>query len=95
MSFEPLNPYDAGVIATVQVPSGTLKTAAELSELIKAGDGRVIALPGESPYIVAVSNPLRFSVARLADGTYQITESYTWIFLIGAAVVGVVLLSRR
>jgi len=84
-------------VIVTDITKSRTRTAAELSSLIKVhGGGLVVPDAYDSNYIVAVNNGLRFSITRLANGQFRITESMNWLLLLGVAgIVGVVLLSRR
>ncbi len=83
-------------IKTEAPEAARTRNASELSAKIKAAGGALTVNANDSSYIVAVNNGLRFSVTRLNDGTFRITESMNFILLIGvAAVVGLLLLSQR
>src|SRR5690348_8634767 len=100
MSFEPANPFqsssdDVDVITTTTTAART-RNVSELSAKIKAAGGALVTDANSSDYIVAVNNGLRYSVTRLANGQYRITESSNYLLLIGlAALAAVLLLSRQ
>lgn len=83
------------VITVDAAPGATSRNTAELNASIKKAGGALAVYPNSSAYIVAVNNGLHYSVTKLSDGTYRITESQMPLYLIvGAVILGVVLLSR-
>jgi hypothetical protein len=94
------NPYDLSDgeldVVTTTTTGARTRTSQELSAQIKRAGGALIVNANDSNYIVAANNPLKFSITRLQNGQFRITESLNYLLLIGVAVVaGVVLLSRR
>lgn len=86
---------DDDVITTITTGART-RNAAELSTQIQAAGGALTVNANDSNYIVAVNNGLRFSVTKLENEQYRVTESFNSILLIAlAGIVGIVLLSRR
>lgn len=86
---------EADTIVTTSTAPRT-RSVSELSARIKTAKGALIVNANDSDYIVAVNNGLRFSVTRLTNGQYRITESTNFLFLFaGAAILGIVLLGRR
>ncbi len=82
-------------VITTTATAPRTRTAGELSERLKASGGALVVNATDSDFIVATNNSLQFSVTALPDGRYRIATSYTWLILVGVAVAGVVLLSRR
>lgn len=88
-------PEEIDVISTTSTAARARNTS-ELSASIKAAGGALTVNPNDSAYIVAVNNSLRFTVTRLANGQYRITESSNlWLVLGVAGLIGLVFLSRR
>jgi len=85
---------DDVITTTTEAPR--TRNTQDLSAQIKAAGGALTVSPNDSRYIVAVNNGLRYSVIRLPDGQYRITESSGYLYLIGgAALLGIVLLMRN
>lgn len=83
------------VIATSTEAPRT-RNVQDLGAQIKAAGGALIVGPNDSRYIVAVNNTLRYSVTALGNGKYQITESSTYLYLIGGlAILAIVLFVRQ
>ncbi len=104
MSFDPPNPFaapgastnDSVDVVTIATIAARTRNASELSAKIKASGGALVTDINSSDYIVAVNNGLRYSVTKLSNGQYRITESMNWLLLLGVAgIVSVALLSRR
>ena len=85
---------DADYTETITT-NAAASNVSELQKRIKLAGG-VLITTGDSPnYTVAINNTLRFSVARRADGSYEIRESqYFWLLIGAAAIVGVLLITK-
>ena len=82
-------------VLKVGVTAPKLTTARELSAKIKAMGGMVIVSPYSSEAIIATNNSLQFSVKRLADGSYQITDNgLTMYYLLGGGAFLLLLLFK-
>lgn len=91
-------PTASDTVVINAVPGARSRNATELSNSIKAAGGQLVVYPNESAYIVAVNNSLRFTVERLTDGRFRISESNYLTSVIPIALValiGLALLSRR
>ncbi len=86
---------DEDTIATSSSAPRT-RNIEELAARIKQAGGALVVNANDSDYIVAINNGLRYSVVRLANGQYRVTESSNYLLLIVAAVgIGILVLSRR
>jgi hypothetical protein len=89
-------PADNTDVITTTTTGADTRNVSELQARIKASGGKLTAAANSSDYIVAVNNRLRFSVTRDASGQFVITESQSYLWLIGLAVVGgIVILASR
>lgn len=91
MSFEPPNPFqtpsDGVDVITTTTTAARTRNAGELSAKIKAAGGALVTDVNSSDYIVAVNNSLRYSITRLANGQYRVTESSSYYLLIGGLIL--------
>lgn len=91
----PANPYGGEDVVSVTTVAARTRNTGELNAKIKAAGGVLVTDINSSDYIVAVNNGLRFTVTALPDGRYQITESSNWLLLLGAVLIGGLVLFRR
>lgn len=97
------NPISQGVNAGIvtegldtSISGATIRNVNDLKARIKAAGGMLSANSTSSYYLVAVNNPLKFSVTRNAAGQFEIRESQNFYYLIGAAVlIGALLLAKK
>ncbi len=95
MSFDPPNPFiapgastnDSVDVVTIATTAARTRNTSELSAKIKAGGGALITDINSSDYIVAANNGLRYSVIKLSNGQYRITESSSYYLLIGGLIL--------
>lgn len=85
---------EADIITTTSTAPRT-RTANELGARIKAAGGALMVNATDSDFIVATNNRLQFSVTPLPDGRYRITDNTYRNLMIGALLIGAVLLLRR
>lgn len=88
---------DEGVdVISISTEAPRTRNTQDLTAQIKAAGGVLTVNPNDSRYIVAVNNTLRYSVTALGNGKYQITESSTYLYLIGGlAILAIVLFVRQ
>ena len=84
-------------VAVISTEAPRTRNVQDLGAQIKAAGGAVVVGPNDSRYIVAINNRLRYSVTRLANGQYRITENNLVGYgLAGLLIIGaIVLLSSR
>lgn len=89
-------PGDLGDVIRSSSEGARTRTVAELEAAIRQAGGRLIVNPNDSNYIVAVNNGLRFSVTRLANGQYAVTQSdFLTLLLLGLLGVGALIIISR
>lgn len=90
----PAEPLDTVTTNTDLLSS---RNVAQLQAKIKQAGGTLVVNANSSEYIVAVNNGLRFSVTKLANGQYAITDSSQYLVLIvaAAAIAAILLLKGK
>lgn len=87
----------AADVITTTTTAADVRNVAQLQARIKQAGGTLTVNANSSDYIVAVNNGLRFSVAKLANGQYAITDSSQYLVLIvaAAAIAAILLLKGK